>query len=107
MRSAFEVIKNNIDILDAAAQFGVNVDRYGKALCFAHNEKTPSLSFKGTHWHCFGCGAGGDVVDMVATIQGISALDAAKQLDAIYSLHLFAEKVDTAEVRRRAQKAQL
>ncbi|MDR0326569.1 MAG: hypothetical protein LBI19_10825 [Oscillospiraceae bacterium] len=106
MTGAFEAIKHSVNILDAAARMGVTVDRHGKALCFAHAEKTPSLSFKGNRWHCFGCGAGGDVVDMVAAIQGITGLEAAKQLDAIYSLRLFDEQADTAEIRRRVKQAQ-
>ena len=106
MKNTFEEIKNSVNILDVAAQLDVTVSRHGKALCFIHGEKTPSLSFKGNRWHCFGCGAGGDVLDMVAAIQGVSMLDAAKQLDAMYSLHLFDKQSDAAEVRRRAQRAQ-
>ena len=106
MTGVFEAIKRNVDILDVAARYGVNVDRHGKALCFVHSEKTPSLSFKGDHYHCFGCGASGDAVDMVAAIAGIPGIEAAKQLDAVYSLHLFDEQLNAAEVRRRAQKSQ-
>lgn len=53
-----------------------------KGLCPFHNERTPSfhvMTAKG-FYHCFGCGAHGDVIDFVAQTQNISTLDA---LDAL------------------------
>jgi DNA primase len=56
----------NISILDVANRLGIVVKKK-KALCFAHAEKTPSLSFddnKGVYY-CHGCGARGNVVTLV------------------------------------------
>jgi hypothetical protein len=43
--------------------------------CPAHGEKTPSCSVqvKGGSllWHCHGCGAGGDVISLVAAVRGL------------------------------------
>jgi len=53
-----------------------------KGLCPFHNERTPSFHVmpeKG-FYHCFGCGAHGDVIDFVAGTQGISTMDALEQL---------------------------
>lgn len=53
-----------------------------KACCPFHEEKTPSFSVvpdKG-FYHCFGCGAHGDVIDFVSEYQGISFRDACEQL---------------------------
>ena len=102
----FGTIKQSVDILDVAAHYGVEVNRHNKALCFIHSEKTPSLSFKHGRYHCFGCGASGDAVGMVAAIRGIEGLEAAKEIDATYSLHLFDKQPSTAEVCRRARKMQ-
>lgn len=40
--------------------------------------KTPAFSIKGERWHCFACGAGGDVLDLVGSVEGID--DQAEQL---------------------------
>lgn len=42
-------------------------------LCPLHNEKTPSLhvSPEKNLWHCFGCGAGGDVIEWVKRLKKI------------------------------------
>jgi phage/plasmid primase-like uncharacterized protein len=58
------------------------IGREYKGLCPFHNERTPSFHVipdKG-FYHCFGCGAHGDVIDFVANTQGISTMDALEQL---------------------------
>lgn len=52
-----------------------------KILCPVHEEKTPSciLTDGGKHakkWHCYGCGGGGDVVDLYAALHQVSRIDA-------------------------------
>jgi hypothetical protein len=55
----------------AAEAFGVILQRTSnsqkvKGLCPIHEEKTPSfyLDLQKNSFHCFGCGAGGDVLDL-------------------------------------------
>ncbi len=53
-------------------------------LCPFHNEKTPSFTVtedKG-FYHCFGCGAHGDVVEFVRRIDGLSFPEAVERLAA-------------------------
>jgi DNA primase len=53
-----------------------------KALCPFHQEKDPSFHVspdKGV-WHCFGCGAGGDVIDFVQRIEGLTFTEAVAKL---------------------------
>jgi DNA primase len=56
-----------LPILEVAANLGIEIK--GKnALCFGgHDKKTRSLHFdpKKNLWHCFGCGLGGSVVELV------------------------------------------
>ena len=52
--------------------------KYLKGLCPFHNEKTPSFSVddeKG-NYHCFGCGAHGDIISFIMEMQNISFKDA-------------------------------
>lgn len=49
-------------------KYGIQLKR-GKALCPFHDEKTPSFSVKGEMFKCFGCDAGGDVIDFVMMME--------------------------------------
>jgi hypothetical protein len=69
-----DVIGRTVKLKKAGREF--------KGLCPFHNERTPSFHVmpeKG-FYHCFGCGAHGDVVDFVAQTGGISTMDALDQL---------------------------
>lgn len=53
-----------------------------KACCPFHAERSPSFTIfaGGDKFHCFGCGAGGDVLDFVQRLHGVSLRDAAQML---------------------------
>ncbi|HRZ87576.1 MAG TPA: CHC2 zinc finger domain-containing protein, partial [bacterium] len=53
-----------------------------KALCPFHNEKTPSfmVSPHKQIYHCFGCGAGGDVIGFVMQYERLDFIEAVKLL---------------------------
>jgi len=53
-----------------------------KALCPFHQEKDPSfyVSPEKGIWHCFGCSAGGDVIDFVQRIEGLTFTEAVAKL---------------------------
>ena len=53
-----------------------------KGLCPFHDEKTPSLSVRATHgtFHCFGCAAGGSVIDFVMMIEHLGFVEAVERL---------------------------
>lgn len=51
------------------------------AVCPFHADKNPSLVlFKDQTYHCFGCGAHGDVIDFVAQTRGISISEAVRDI---------------------------
>ena len=51
------------------------------ALCPIHGDSRPSMMFDlAGRWHCFGCGRGGDAVDLYALVKGIRPIDAAREL---------------------------
>ena len=102
MINAFEEIKSQIDITDAAEHFGIRVNKNGRALCFAHDDHTPSLSFKNNFYYCFACGASGDVISMVQHLHSITPLEAAKILDNMYGLSLFKDNYTAQDKRNRA-----
>lgn len=100
MINAFETIREALSIIDVLGLYGVEVKRGNKALCPIHNENTPSFTIyhDSNSWHCFGCGAGGSVIDFVMTCFGLDALEAAKKLDADYNLGLFEHKSSQEEI---------
>ena len=51
-------------IEDVAKRLEIVVERH-KALCPFHNDRHPSLRFKGNRFKCFACGESGDVIDLV------------------------------------------
>lgn len=69
-----EVVSAYVRLLPAGKNY--------KALCPFHQEKTPSfyVSPEKGLWHCFGCGAGGDVIDFVQRIEGLTFTEAIAKL---------------------------
>ena len=67
--------------------------------CFEHNDKHPSMKLYEKNYHCFGCGAHGDVIALVASILGISMIEAAKRINADFGLGLDMDKpVDRSDI---------
>ncbi len=79
-----EVIDKN-DITDVISEYA-NVKRVGNrfsALCPLHNDrKSPSLSISPDKqlFHCFGCGAGGNVIHFIMAAEHLEFTDALKYL---------------------------
>ena len=98
------IIKERVSTREAAARYGLHVDRQGWARCPFHRETKPSLKvYEGQGgWHCFGCNAGGSVIDLVMQLEGISFSQAVVRLDHDFSLGLGGRQ--TPQERREAQK---
>lgn len=72
------------DIVDYASSF-MSLKRSGRsymACCPFHNEKTPSFHIDREKqlFHCFGCGASGNFVQLVMRLEGLDYQDAMRQL---------------------------
>ncbi|HYW44768.1 MAG TPA: DNA primase [Bryobacteraceae bacterium] len=80
-----EQLKSSISIEKVVGEY-VRLKKAGGqryvGLCPFHNEKTPSFGVHVVHqiYKCFGCGAGGDVIDFVMKYEGISFYEALKSL---------------------------
>lgn len=82
--SKINQILESSNIVDIIGEY-VNLKRAGssfKGLCPFHNEKTPSFTVdeKKQLFHCFGCGAGGDVVSFIMQKEGLSYPESLKFL---------------------------
>ena len=90
----YEIVKANIDLREVAQHYGITVNRHGKALCPFHDDHHPSLFVADDHFHCFGCGEHGDIIDFAAKLFGLSLYEAAVKLAADF--HLDPDKPPTA-----------
>lgn len=88
----FETIKELVNVPQAAERYGLNVTHGNMCLCPFHGEKTPSMKLYEKNYHCFGCGAHGDVIALAANLFNIPMLEAAKRINADFSLGLDMEK---------------
>ena len=72
-------IRTNNDIVDVVSKY-VTLKRSGRnffGLCPFHKEKSPSFAVSPDKqiFHCFGCGAGGNVIHFISKIEGLDFKD--------------------------------
>ena len=75
----FELVKQNICVPDAAEHYGLQVNRNGMCSCPFHEDRHPSMKLNERYFYCFGCGATGDVIDLVARLFALSSYEAAQK----------------------------
>lgn len=80
----FNEINMANDIVEYASSF-MSLKKRGRrymACCPFHNEKTPSFTIDRDKqlFHCFGCGASGNFVQLVMRLEGLDFQDAIKQM---------------------------
>ncbi len=81
-KSFIEEIRYKNNIADVIGRY-VALKRSGSnlhGLCPFHSEKTPSFTVYGDHYHCFGCGASGDIITFVMQTEGMTYPDAVRSL---------------------------
>lgn len=76
----FEAVKARVTPTMAAERYGLQIGRNGMVCCPFHPDRHPSMKLYDDHFHCFGCQASGDVIQMVARLFDLSNLEAAKKL---------------------------
>ena len=82
----FDTLKAHITVQQAAAHYGVKVDRSGMCRCPFHPDKTPSMKINETYYYCFGCHATGVVIDFTARLFDLSPINAARKLAADFGI---------------------
>ena len=83
--NVFEAVKQSVSTREAAAFYGIEVKRNGMACCPFHDDKNPSMKVD-QRFHCFGCGADGDVIDFTAKLFNLSPKEAAEKLAQDFGL---------------------
>lgn len=91
-----EELKYKCEIVEVISQYVPLQKKGGRyfGCCPFHNEKTPSFCVNNGWYHCFGCGASGDVVKFVMEMESVSFYDAVKILADKVGLQLPEVKLD-------------
>ena len=83
-REVIDEIKERANIIDVISNY-IKVQRKGDngvAICPFHNDKHPSMQINSTKkiYHCFACGAGGNVFNFVSEYEKIPFTDAIRKV---------------------------
>ena len=76
----FETVKGTVTVKQAAEYYGLTAGRNGMVCCPFHDDRHPSMKLNEDYFYCFGCGATGDVIELVSRLFGLSAYEAAQKL---------------------------
>lgn len=82
--SYLEQLRDRNPVEDVISSY-IALKRRGKnlvGLCPFHNEKTPSFTVfpETSSYYCFGCGAGGDVITFIRSIENLDYIEAVRTL---------------------------
>ena len=86
-----EIIKERVTTLDMMAHAGIQADRHGMAVCPFHGDRDASLKVyrdPRRGWHCYGCHAGGDVIDFAMRLYGVGFREAVSRINEEFALGL-------------------
>lgn len=84
----FNEIKNAVSVPEAARYYGIEVKGSNMCRCPFHHDRRPSMKLYPDHYHCFGCSVHGDVIDLVARLFGLTAMQAAGKICADFGLEI-------------------
>lgn len=89
-------IKTAVPLMPFLDGSGFKLQRIGEnkwvMLCPFHNERTPSFNVDGIRqrYHCFGCGASGDIIDFLVNSRSLTNIEALDLLESTAGLPLYA-----------------
>ena len=80
MASIFEAVREAVPVPLAAERYGLKANHAGMVCCPFHDDRKPSLKLNEDYFYCFGCGAGGDVVELTRRLFDLRPYEAASKL---------------------------
>ena len=83
----FKEVKDAVSAKEAASFYGLKINRNGMCCCPFHDDRHPSMKVD-ERFHCFGCQADGDVIDLVQKMFGLSAMEAVHKLIGDFHLDI-------------------
>lgn len=90
MKKSISDIKNDVPVSEVVGKYVALKKVSGRltGLCPFHSEKTPSFAVDDAQgfYHCFGCGAHGDVLDFLTKIENIPLQEGMEKLSGVAAL---------------------
>ena len=107
---AAQIIKSTVPTSAVAALYGYTPNAHGFMCCPFHaGDRNPSLKLYDTAdkkgWYCFGCHAGGSVIDFVMRHDACSFSTAVRAIDHYLNLHLLTVEDFQAQEHYRREQA--
>jgi DNA primase catalytic core len=100
-----ELVRDRTDIVELISAYTTlkQVGNSFKGLCPFHQERTPSFHVmpERRRYHCFGCGASGDVFTFLEKKENLTFLEAAERLAMRAGITLSRKGVNPEEIRRQ------
>lgn len=92
-KSDIQLVRDTVSIIDFLEKRGSSFKQAGSnyvGLCPIHNEKSGSFNVRSdaNTFHCFGCGAGGDIISLVQQMENLSFTGALQMLAEEYDIKL-------------------
>ena len=84
--SIYEAVRSKVNLHMAAEKYGMDIGKNSMVRCPFHDDRTPSMKLNNKYYYCFGCGAKGDVISLVAEHLSLSAADAAQRIADDYGI---------------------
>ena len=103
-----KVIRDSIDLSKIISR-NVKLQNRGNnllGLCPFHNEKTPSFNVNDEEgfYHCFGCGAHGDVISFIRNFEGKSFIEALETIADVAGLKLPSNNLENDNILNEKQR---
>lgn len=99
-----EDIKNSISMREIVSRYGIKINRSGMCSCPFHGaDRKPSMKIYRHDYHCFTCGANGDIFTFVQEIENCDFKTAFLLLGGEYK-HISDQEKREAEIKREIEK---
>jgi DNA primase len=111
LKEDIETLRHQADIVAVVGDY-TSLRRAGKSfkgLCPFHTERTPSFTCSpdGNFFHCFGCGASGDIFDFLQRVEGLDFPEAVETLARRTGFPLRYEQLSNKERRAIGERSRL
>jgi len=101
-----EEIKAIYSMRDIVARYDLQPNRSGYIHCPFHRDPGPSLKIYEKDFHCFGCGANGDIFDFVQMMDDVSFKEAFQILGGAYESPSFSSRLAIYKAQKQKKMRQ-
>lgn len=99
-----EEIKQQYSMRDIVERYGFHPNRAGFVSCPFHSgDRDASMKIYDMDFHCFGCGANGDIFDFIQRMDNVDFKEAFQSLGGTYEKTTFASKLAVYRAQKRVE----